>query len=247
MPCFGGLTPFPKRLGGGKPRAKVILDSLNKGRGTAVDTTQPSPIYCENIVAARAIAAAWGTNQRLAYVWDPKRLTASLITRWEKILALTPNAGDSDVTRRARIAAVFALWGVQPTHQAIVDLLTAAMGSVFVGLEYTSVANAVINVPNGSYPFGVTTNAVPWSSSVAHILIKTQLPSGMTLGQYMQIVALVPPTLDPIVPAWVTFDWYMPGTTSVNVSGGPSAAGFYLDDSQTPGLHNNLDFEVFDV
>lgn len=243
MPCFGGLTPFPKRLGGGKPRAKVILDSLNRGRGTGLDTTAwSSPVYGENVVAARAIAAAWSTNQRLANLWDTRRMTGTMIPRWEKIRAVTPNYGDSDITRRARLAAIEATAGMNPTHGALTALLTAALGSFFVALEYISIANAVINVPDGSYPFGtVNPTSAPWSSTVANILVRLQLPTGATEAQFSAAAGLAQQMLDPIVPAWATFTWYRGGPITVNVSGGPGAGGFYLDDSP------NLDYEVFDV
>jgi hypothetical protein len=242
VPCFGGLTPFPKRLGGGKPRAKVILDSLNRGRGTGLDVSQSSPVYCDNLVAARAIAAAWGTNQRLANIWDSKRMTGSTISRWEKIRAVTPTPGDSDGVRRARLAAIEALAGLNPTRAALTTLLSAALGSFFVALEYISVANAVINVPNGSYPFGTPNTAVPWSSTVANILVRLRKPVGATEGQFYAAAGLVGQTLDPVIPAWVTFTWYRAPTIGapVNVTGGPSAGGFYLDEV-------NLDNEAFDT
>ncbi len=242
MPCFGGLTPFPKRFGGGKPRAKVILDSLNAGRGTGVDTTNwDSPVYGENVVHARAIAAAWSTNRRLSNIWDSTRVTGRAIHRWEKIRAVTPNPGDSDRTRRDRLAAIEALAGLNPTHQVLTTLLSAALGDVFVAVEYISVANAVINVPDGSYPFGTVNAIVPWSSTVAHILVRTQKPTGMTEGEFYETAGRVVAILDPVVPSWVYFDWYRPGPVSVAVSGGPSAGGFYLDDDA------NLSNEVFDV
>lgn len=242
MPCFGGLTPFPKRFGGGRPRAKAILDSLNAGRGTGLDTAAwASPVYGENVVAARAIAAARSTNQRLANIWDSRRVTGHAIARWEKIRGITPLPGDSDNTRRARLAAIEAQAGINPTHAVLTTLLSAALGSVFVGIEYISVANAVINVPDGSYPFGTPNTASPWSSTVAHILVRVQKPTGMTEGQFYEAAGRVVSVLDPIVPAWAYFDWYRNGPVSVNVSGGPSGGGFYLDDD------HNLDNEVFDV
>ncbi len=239
MPAFGGLTPFPKRFGGGKPRAQVILDSLNKGRGTGLDTAAwSSPVYGENVVAARAIAAAWSTNQRLANIWDSRRMTGNVIPRWEKIRAITPTYGDSDGVRRRRLAAIEALAGVNPTHQVLSTLLSSALGDVFVALEYISVANAVIHVPDGSYPFGTVETDVPWSSTVAHILVRVQKLAGMTEGQFYETAGRVVTVLDPVVPAWVYFTWYRGGASAYSVSGGPSAGGFFLDEP-------NIDNEVF--
>lgn len=228
-------------MGGGRPRARVIVDALNKGRGTGLDTENwSSTVYGENVVAARAISAAWSTNQRLANIWDSRRITGNVIARWEKIRAVSPNHGDSDAARRARLLAIEALAGINPTHAVLTSLLSAALGDVFVALEYISIANALILVPDGSYPFGVV-GSVPWASTVAHLLVRTQAPAGMTEGQFYEAAGAVVATLDPVVPAWVTIDWYRPGPISVGVSGGPSAGGFYLDDE------HNLDNEAFDV
>ncbi len=238
---FGGLSPFPKRLGGGTPRAKVILDSLNQSRGTGIDTSFSSPAYAEDLVAARAIASAWSTNQRLANIWNTARMTGTILARWEAIRAVFVAPGDSEPTRRRRLAAIEALTGIMPTHQKLVDLLSAALGNVFVAVEYISVANARINVPDAGYPFGTPNADVPWSSTVAHVLVRLRQPAGMSLGEFIDLAARVPLLLDPVLPAWAYADWYLPGPVSVAVVGGPSAGGFYLDDP------HNLGFETFDV
>ena len=241
MPCYGSLTPFPKRFGGGTPRAKVILESLNKARGTAYDTSWSSTVYLENLVAARAIAAAWSTNQRLAHVWDPSRMTGTTIRRWEKILALSAAPSDTEHQRRARIASVFLLAGIIGNHTKLTQLLSDALGSVFVAVEYVPLGSAVITVPDGSYPFGTPNPSNQWSSTVAHVLVRTQRPATYTENEYRDAVGLIPLVLDPVISAWATFDYYRAGPVSVPIVGGPSAAGFYLDDD------HNLDFEIFDV
>lgn len=241
MPCYGGLTPAPRRMGGGKPRLAHIVESLNRARGTAYDTSHSSTVYADNLAQARCLSGAWGTNQRLAHVRVPKKLTGTTLSRWEKILGYVPDPSSTDVERRDTVAEKFEAFGVAPTRQAVVDLLTDKLGDVFVDLEYLSIANAIIIVPDGTYPFGSTNAAVAWSSSVARVLVRTQQPSNVSLGEFLTIVQRVFDVLEPLVPAWVTYDWYLPGPVSVAVSGGPSAGGFYLDDE------HNLDFEVFDV
>jgi hypothetical protein len=76
--------------------------------------------------------------------------------------------------------------------------------------------------------------AVPWYSTIAHILIKTQKTPGMSEQQYYDAVAKVAPLMDQIAPAWTTFDWYRVDATA-------GVKGFYLD-----AVHN-LDNDVFDV
>lgn len=240
MPRCGGSCPAPRRCGGGVPLIKVIRDSLNRQRGTAYDTTSTSTVFAENAAAARAIAGGWRTNSRVSYITDPYRMPPSVLTRWETIFALSPSPSESVQARRAAVAECFLRFIETPTHQQLVDKLTAKLGSVFVALEYLDASLAVITVPDNTYPFGFASTDSPWSSTVAHMLIRTQQPAAMTWAQYLDTIALVAPVLEPIIPGWATWDFYLPGTTSVNVPLGPSAAGFYLDDP------HNLDFEVFD-
>ena len=243
MPRFGGLTPYPSRFGGKGPqgvRVEEILRSLNAQRGSAYDTTPTSTVYAENMATARVLSDIWSTNQRMANQYDAARITTSL-SRWEGILALAPAPGDPDQTRRARIQAVWSRTGQSPFTAYVITQLQAALGPVFVALEFISASNAVINVPNGSYPFGAANAVVPWSSTVAQLLIRTQLPSNYRETDFLASVSKINPLLDAIMPAWTTWTWYRPPTNyaPIAVTGGPSAGGFYLDD------YKNLDYEVF--
>lgn len=226
MPTYGGMSPSPERYGGGVPRLQRIYEALNAARGTALDTSSSSSVVAvENMAMARVLDAAWEANERLGNQWDPFRMTDTL-PRWERIMGLVRYPTDTEVVRRARVAAVFARVGLIPTHQTIIDALTAALGSVFVALHTTALADAVIWWPGGS-----TNPDAPWYSTVAHLYIETQKTAGMTEADFYAAVGLIAPILDPFVPAWVTWDWYR---------NGPSGLGFYLDDD------HNLSNEAFD-
>jgi len=242
MPKFGGYSPFPKRMGGGRPRVETLTKALAADRGDGFDALNRETIaYTIDTSAARALSAAWGTNQRLAQLWDPRRMSEDVLARWEKILALAPLAGESEGTRRTRVEAVLARFGSPAWASAISAQLTAEIGSAFVGIETISYALANILVPDGTYPWGVV-GGVPWSSTVAHILILLQKPTGWTEGQFYDAAAKVVLVLDPLLPAWVSYDWYrQPDTgTPVSVPGGPSVGGFCLDNE------HNFD-SVFDA
>lgn len=237
--AFGGKTPYPRKLGGGKPRVETVLEGLNADRGTAFDTSNTdATVYVNNIAIARAIAAAEGTNERLSRIWDPMSMPAELVPRWEKILALASLSSDTLLARRRRIKSVFERFGQSTINGRIVTILEDALGDVFVDVEYISYANAIIIVPDGTYPWGTTADETEWSSTVAHILVKLEKPSGWTEAQFYDAAGKVPLLLDPILPVWTTVDWYRAGATSTVVSGGPSAGGFYLDEA------NNLDNQV---
>lgn len=241
MPTYGGMNPFPRRFGGGPARVKIILDSLNADRGTSFDASNRlTTVYITNMAIARAISAAWGTNRRLGNLWVADRMPLDIIERWERIMALYPLPTDTEDDRRTRIEEHFARFGQATLSDRVEALLTEKLGDVFVAVEYISIANANILVPDATYPWGAVGGS-PWSSTVAHILVKLQKPTGMSEGAFYEEAGKVIQLLDPILPVWTTVDWYRAGPVSVSVSGGPSAGGFYLDDD------HNLDNEVFDA
>jgi hypothetical protein len=235
---FGGGTPLPARCGGGHSRAQVITNSLNAARGTAYDVSRTSTVYVENMAAGRAIAAAWATNGRLAALGQPGRCAGANLARWERILTIRPTPGTPEATRRATAADRLAQFGTPATRTALLDRLSR-VGPCFVALEYLPLAVANINVPVASpaYPFGVTT-AGYWSSDAASVYVRMQTAPGQTEAQYRNAVGVVVAELDAILPAWVQIVVYRPGPVYAAISGGPTAAGFYVDD-----LHN-LDNEI---
>jgi hypothetical protein len=243
MGSYGGFRPYPRRYGGAKPKAKVFLEAMNASRGTAYDTkTATSAVYVENLGIARAIARAWETNERLSYLWDPDRMTVDILVRWEKILALPVAPTDTEPTRRDRLKALSAAIAEESISSLLTTKLQAALGAVFVAVEFIPIALANIGVPDGSYPFGTVKPGYPWHSSVAHILVRVTQPAGYRDDQFYDAVATIASLLDPLLPADMTFDWYRAPEIGapIVVAGGPSAAGWYLDE-------RNLDESIFDV
>lgn len=238
---FGGLHHYPRKLGGGETRLSVILNSLNSQRGTAYDVTYASNVYAENMAIARCIGAGWSTNERVASLWNPDCMDEYALNRWEKMLHIIPKSSDSIVTRRARIKKRWQRFGTDSNVSQLETEVSEELGDTYVAIEYISNANAVIRVPDGTYPWGTASTTNPWYSTICHILVRTTKPSGMTEGEFYETVSKMHPLLNDILPAWVTWDWYRPGPVSVSVSGGPSAGGFYFDDE------HNFDNEVFDV
>ncbi len=240
---LGGFHPYPKRYGGGRPLLKVMHDALNAARGTAIDAADStSAAWVENMAYARAIVFdGHGTMERLGNQRDPSRMT-DFIPRWEGIFKIIPSPTATDSERRAAIRARFRRFlDASALHSRVESALRAAIPTYFSAIEYISYANAVIHVPDASYPWGTVVNGYPWTSTTAHLLVLLVKPTGATEGDFYNAAAKVPPILDAILPAWMTFDWYRrpAGGPAVNVSGGPSQGGFYLDDP------HNLDNNVF--
>jgi hypothetical protein len=242
MGSYGSLRPYPRRYGGGTPKAKTFLGAMNAARGTAYDTTTGSAVYVENLAIARAIARAWETNERLGNLWDARRMGTDMVVRWERIYELTPTPSDTWTDRRNRIEVVQAAVGEASLTSRIATLLANALGPVFVAVEAIGVGVANIGVPDGTFPFGNVVPGYPWFSTVNHLLIRVTQPANYRADQFYAAVGQVFDILDPMLPAHLTFDWYRAPEVGapVSVPGGPSAAGFYLDE-------RNLDESVFDA
>jgi len=149
MAGYGGYNPFPRRFGGRSGRVKTIVASLQAQLAPAQDVTDTAGLAFLRILAtARALAAAWGQNQRLANQRDPLRVT-DFLERWEKILALPVSPGDSLTTRRARVAVARARVG-EAIVQVVRDTCVAYLGaSVFVDVVVTDPSVANVWTPIG--------------------------------------------------------------------------------------------------
>ena len=220
-------------LGGGKPRLQSIHETLNRARGTGYDTTSASPVWAENMAAARAVESIYCANDRLGNVTDPMR--TCFLARWEKMFGITPPYGATDYSRRLALAECWSRMGDNPVQQLIIDKLKAALGNVFVAYYTIPLTLAVISV-------------IPWTGTSCHVLIKVQVPSGYTPAQFYAALALINPIMEWALPAHSTFDWYL--DCSVVGGGGfwpDTSMGFLLDDFPSPSVYGNLDTCCFDA
>lgn len=244
---YGGYHPYPRRFGGnkfdGKPLLEVMHQSLNAQRGYAFDMeSETSVAAVETLAWARAIVYdGWELNQRLALQWDPRR-TTDMLQRWEQIFKIRPLPTATDKQRRDALVLRWGRFGATANHPRLETELRSRLGAFFYALEYISPSVARVISPDASYPWGVQADGVPWYSTVGHILVRLQKPAGATEAQFYKAAGECAVALDPLVNSFVSFDWYRePESSAIAVVGGPSAAGFYLDDE------HNLDNNVFDV
>ncbi len=243
MPFTGGYSPSPERYGGGEGNSKEpllqrVFESLSSQRGTAYDQTLSSVVGVENMALARAITFdGYGCNQRLANNFLPAKMSA-MLPRWERILNVPPLPGDTEPTRRARVAAAFARVGQPNSHQPVADAVIAALGPLFVSFVYQSPAVGGTAFSYWSGPGGHVSSTIPWASTVDHVNVQVQAPAGYkntdgtVNGAFYARIGSMNSVLDDMLPAWITFDWFL-----VSSHGG---IGFYLDEQ-------NLDVEAFDV
>ncbi|KYF87778.1 hypothetical protein BE20_24855 [Sorangium cellulosum] len=228
---MGGFNPFPEKFGAEEGHIlDVILQSLLETDGTAFSKEVDSYVWAERNAEARALAYLWHLNRRMANQWDPLRMT-DFLPRWEKILGIRPLPIETEVERRAKVRAKMEAYGAPPTMQVVHDLLTVVLGSIYAGLVHTPSSQAVGRVPGGAtVPGGVTLADGGWYSTIAHVAIKTVQPAGVDDATFYDVVAQIVPFLSDLLPAWVTFDWFLDGA---------HGEGFYLDEER------NLDNQRF--
>jgi hypothetical protein len=233
VPFNGGLSPYPERSGGGRPQIGRLIDSLVAQLGSAYDGSSGTTVYAYAEAYARAISEVYSTNARLGHQWDPARMT-DFLPRWEAILGLYPLTSDTLLARRNRVAAAMKRIGGLNTYEAMVDALTNALAPISFTVIHGSSATANVWTPAG-WPMGnhPTTAAQPdFYSTVAQVTIVVSEPAGMTDADFYSRLGAIYTVLDPMLPAWVTWNWIRqdihPGS------------GFYLDEV-------DLDNEAFDT
>lgn len=224
---FGGGSPYPRKLGGGRPRVRDLRDAIGQDRGDAYTTEPGTIVFAENSALARAINSGWGTNTRLGNLWNPLRCDPQTLSRWEAILAIPVSTKDSIIDRRNKVAKVLTFKAEGLRGNLLSEL--AVLGQYVVDIEYLNIANATVYSPDNTYPFGTQNPTVPWASTAASVIVRLQKPANTTEADFYKAVAKALAVLDPYLPVWVTFDWYRAGPVS-SASGGLSGVGFYLDD-----------------
>jgi hypothetical protein len=231
-------------------------------RWEAIFGLTPSPTDTDPVRRARLLAKWQQCTKSSVHQAVVDALTAALGPVFVGITFVTPtsatqfwpgnNGSVGGITNQSGIqttltgvpAIVFSWVGSNIT---ISNASTAANNGTFQIVGWTGSPGIVYVNPSGvstDYGVGGTSLAPtirwvisnpfsPWTSTVGHIDIQVQQPSGYSLTQFFGSLSAIGPLLDAILPAWTTWDWWMPSPH------GAGGMGFYLDDP------NNLDMEVF--
>jgi hypothetical protein len=219
MPFSGGWSPSPERYGGGggaggsEPLVKRIYESLSSQRGSAYTANPNSFVGVETMAYARSIAFdAWGANARLANSFIPSRMTAAtgMLQRWEKIFGVPPLPGDTELVRRARVAAAWAKFGQSNAIQPVVDALQAAIAPIYVGVVHQNSANEVsfVNgisnvVATGTAPPTVTFSGTPTDNFQIQLNVTTGGGLGAGVSKWSYNGGLTFPATGVAIPAAV--------------------------------------------
>lgn len=186
-----------------------IANSLLAQRGDAITTQVGSIIWVETQAWARALYHIWSYNQKLAYQFDPNKMT-DFLPRWESIMRLAALPTDSIQDRQQRIASRFAIINKVPDTQNVTDLLRSALGITFLQLINDTDQNAYAQFPGGAPITGGITNIVngPWYSTCQELFIETTHPPVFTDHQFYNTVNQIFPLLNNYLPAYDSFDWF---------------------------------------
>lgn len=226
----GGFNPSPRRSGAAEGSIyEVLQEAVVHATGTAVADDADSYAYAESLAYSRAIAALFEAIQRLAYQWDPTRMS-DFLGRWEAILGIVPPVGATIADRRRAVGVRFALVGVGATIQGLTDYIVSLIGDLFVEIKNGDSATAVQRIPGGvTIPSGPTIPDGQFASSVAFVGVHIEPTSGMNDQAFYDAAGSLR-ALDTFVPAWADWGWFR--------HNGHAGGGFFLDET-------NLDNEAF--
>ena len=228
------MAILPLRCGNSnRADLQQISTSLLAQRGDAITTQVGSVIWVETQAWARALYSIWATNTKMAYQFDPNKMT-DFLPRWEAIMGLAALPTDTIQKRQSRIAARFGLINKMPDTQAVNDLLTASLGITYLGLINTPAVSAYGQFPGGTGITGGITNIVsgPWYSTCQELYVEVYHPPVMTGNQFYNTVNQIFPILNHYLPAYVSFDWFF---DSFRDDGYASSDGYQAYISGTVG------------
>lgn len=232
------------RLGGGDSGSSKgnmlerVFESIASARGSAYDQTPNSTVGVENMAIARCIAIdGWGRTQKMANEFLPSKCTAAwLLPRWERVFGLTPLPTATETTRRSAVSAAWLRLVSGNWTQAVVDALSAGLGPLYSSLFLEPPASAVSYWPGGNALTGA-----PWYSTLCLVSVQLTIPDGYLNpdgspnARWWAAVGIVATVLDPLLPAWCTFQWYI-----LSITQNPGHTGFYCDEP-------NADLEILDA
>jgi hypothetical protein len=213
--ALGGLAPFPRRLGGGKPSAAKWLHAIKSTLGSAFTTDDHSIVGAENIATARLFAGLSSTSERVVKNSIPTTAYDALRS-WADRLGISIRDDESaDDIRSACMAKYKAMHG--PTASIISESLKDLLGSDFVSLIFFN-GQDLDNPPDSTYWEGI--NPLPynlggniffddeWTSTRCNVLVVIKRPDDIMSYDFNYLVNVqMYELLDRLLPAYATWSW----------------------------------------
>jgi uncharacterized protein (DUF2237 family) len=211
------------------PYAAQIWRELRAMRGSAYTTKPRTLVDAENVAIARMFGAVWyRLPEKVRANATPLRCDEKL-EYWVEVLGIPKRPNEQRWQLRDRASAHFQA-AAGPTMSNITSSLAALLGDAFVEATHQEGVDLAtppaqtfwpgINPGDPTYSLG----RGAWMSERCHLAIETQIPAGMTDGEFLHLVNVeMFSLLDTLLPAWATWGW------AVSTGG---ALGFYLDVSR---------------
>lgn len=186
---------------------QVMLNVITSARGTAYASDRGTVVWIENLAIAKTLADAWETARRFSLQFDPARMSI-FVERWEKILSIIPNPGETMNERRRTIAEKFRLFINPALSQAVQDMLAKLIPDIFLNIIYSGTSTATSYVPGGvTIPGGVTLLSGAWYSSIHNLAVRVYQPPSMTELDFYDQANKFRRAFDSYIPAYVTYSW----------------------------------------
>lgn len=211
------------------PYADQVYRELHAMRGSAYTTKPRTLVDAENIAIARMFGAVWyRTPEKVRANATPLRCDEKL-EYWVEVLGIPERPNEQRWQLRDRAAAHYqAVNG--PTMGNITSSLAALLGDAFVqathqeGVDLDTPPTQTfwpgVNPGDSTYSLG----RGAWMSERCHLAIETQIPAGMSDGNFLHLMNIdMFALLDTLLPAWATWGW------AVSTNG---ELGFFLDISR---------------
>lgn len=245
---LGLFARFPLRLGGGRPEAQRIYESMRDNRGERFgkddDGDENRVLRC----TARQIAIA-ASYQRRGFNQAHASLATDMLAKWERLLAVPRDPNDTDATRRRLCVGVLAGNG-PPEYTQIVSALESALGetvSIVAATQTQKAAGAVVAynvtgsiITGSSFRAGLHAIGVAFETAT-EMRVASTVTTTLTAGQGMRTN---PVPLSTVTGA-VRVHYYAsvaPGTTSMAWIASNTGEAIdilaYPRNVGAPGLHH---------
>lgn len=208
---FGRKNPFPFRFGGGESTLDTLHEALLNQYAPGWDVDDETEKNAEAYAQALAVTFVWVANRRLANQGQARKMFEFLPV-WEQACGLRPALGDRDIDRRRRLAA--RLRGTATnTLSDVEDACRSLLGANFEQIDVTATPDEVIFWP-AELP---GPPGFEWCSNRLTLRVRVN-KQGLTDGEFDALMGELDRLLGGVLPAWMTYDWYVGAGFFIGVS-----------------------------
>lgn len=202
---FGAYRPFPAKLGGGKPLARIYEENLQAAYPDALKPTVGSLLWIKTLTLARMGATTWEALERYQANLVPGT-SYELLLNWAKRLGVVVRDSDTVTEIRNACAAKYLINTRGANEGAVYDVVKTLLGDMLVSINYNTGSD--LDTPPDDTYWSQNPGSVPWSSSRALVEIVAAKPATMSQDSFDFLMNVrLYNLLDILLPAWVSWHW----------------------------------------